>query len=440
MKPLYLSRHNLKAVFIVFLAILSGFTNSVNAQNPTQGEMTFSVRTVTDGGKYSPKHVLALWVEDAKGFVITRKVMANKRKQYLYTWNSSTGSNAVDAITGSTLSSHRTHTVTWNCLDLKGNLVPDGVYTVFVEFTDQHAQGPICSVSFTKGSECVDISPSDKTYFKDISLQFTSKFIYKETASICDGETYSWRSKNLVSDGLFYDSLLTVNGCDSIYELDLSVNPTSFKSETYSVCQGETYTWHSKDLTVPGLYYDSLQTMYGCDDVYELVFDVVENPDPFSLIGPTEVGADQIYNYSVPDNSDLSYTWSVTNGIILSYPSINTAEVQWGTPGEGQINAVAENAGGCTSDSSKLNVTILLTDYDVRSVNTILLYPNPVDNILLLKNIPHPEKYTILDITGKALLTGSLNETLCEIDLSFLEKGMYFIQIGHTSIHRIVKI
>ncbi len=49
-----------------------------------------------------PKHVLAIWVEDADGFVKTRKSMANQRKQYLYTWKAASNYNVVDAITGST--------------------------------------------------------------------------------------------------------------------------------------------------------------------------------------------------------------------------------------------------------------------------------------------------------------------------------------------------
>ena len=76
-------------IFAILLLFLSGISFSIHAQNSssrTSGEVTFTVRTVTENGTYSPKHVLAIWVEDANGFVKSRLVRANQRKQYLYKW------------------------------------------------------------------------------------------------------------------------------------------------------------------------------------------------------------------------------------------------------------------------------------------------------------------------------------------------------------------
>ncbi|MFH0757601.1 MAG: DUF2271 domain-containing protein [Bacteroidota bacterium] len=162
----------MQSILLTGLFFIPGLLSGLNAQEPTGGEMTFTVRTVTANGNFSPKHVLAIWIEGSEGFVKTRKVQADKRKQYLYTWNSKTGSNTVDAITGSTLSSHQTHSVSWDCRDFNGNLVPDGTYTVYVEFTDQHAQGPIQTVSFAKGADSISLSPADEANFKDMELTF----------------------------------------------------------------------------------------------------------------------------------------------------------------------------------------------------------------------------------------------------------------------------
>jgi len=138
----------------------------------TPGDVTFTVKTITDNGNYAPKHILAIWVEDNQGFIKTRKLRANQRKQYLYTWRSVSGDNVVDAITGSTLSSHQTHTVTWDCTDLDGNIVPDGDYTFFVEFTEKHAQGPLASFNFTKSTEEQYLTPADEENFVNISIEY----------------------------------------------------------------------------------------------------------------------------------------------------------------------------------------------------------------------------------------------------------------------------
>ena len=78
----------------------------------------------------------------------------------------------MDATTGATLTSHQTHTVTWDCTDLTGAEVPDGEYNIFVEYTDKHAQGPWTMVSFTKGPDEQHITPDDQTYLKDMQLDF----------------------------------------------------------------------------------------------------------------------------------------------------------------------------------------------------------------------------------------------------------------------------
>lgn len=156
----------------IFIANIHSNLNAQNAETSTSGEMTFAVRTVTDNGNYSPKHVLAIWVEDANGFVKSRLVRANQRKQYLYKWVASSNNNVVDATTGATLTAHQTHTVTWDCTDLTGAEVPDGEYHIFVEYTDKHAQGPWTMVTFIKGPDEQHTTPDDLEFIKDIQLDF----------------------------------------------------------------------------------------------------------------------------------------------------------------------------------------------------------------------------------------------------------------------------
>jgi len=163
-------------LFVVFL--FASFTSSDNEKTGDQrantaGVVTFTATTSPAGGNYAPKHVLAIWVEKNGVFVKTRKAMANARKQYLYMWKAASNYNVVDAITGPTLNSHQTHTVSWDCTDLSGNVVVDGDYTVILEFTDKHAQGPFIEVTFNKGTQPVTMNPANQTYIKNISLTYT---------------------------------------------------------------------------------------------------------------------------------------------------------------------------------------------------------------------------------------------------------------------------
>lgn len=162
---------NLKILLFLMFVGLSGFSAKLHAQ-ATDGAMTFTVKTVTANGDFSPKHVLAIWVEDESGFVLTRKLRGDKRKQYLYTWNAASGADVTDATTGATLSSHQSHTVSWDCRNSNGELVEDGTYYVNVEFTDAHKQGPLKRISFTKGADPISLTPGDETNFVDMTLAF----------------------------------------------------------------------------------------------------------------------------------------------------------------------------------------------------------------------------------------------------------------------------
>ena len=99
-------------------------------------------------------------------------------------------------------------------------------------------------------------------------LTVNPTYLFPEDTAICQGETYSWHGRDLTATGIYYDSLATINGCDSVYELTLKVNPTHFFPETETQC--DSYTWHGKVYTKTGIYYDSLVTIHGCDSVYEL--------------------------------------------------------------------------------------------------------------------------------------------------------------------------
>ncbi len=201
-----LSGEYLVQVLVLGLLLLTATTGGLKAQEQSEGTMTFTVRTVTVNGNFSPRHVLAIWVEDADGFVLSRKLRAEKRKQYLYTWNSKSGGDVTDANTGATLSSHQTHTVTWDCTDKDGALVPDGEYKVFVEFTEAHEQGPLRMLAFTKGPELVSFSPDDDANFKDLTLLFEPK------VTVEAGFTF-------IADELKVDFTNTSTGADS-YEWD----------------------------------------------------------------------------------------------------------------------------------------------------------------------------------------------------------------------------
>jgi PKD repeat protein len=159
---------------IIAIILLTSFNIGTETKKPanTSGTVVFTATTLPAGGNYSPKHVLAIWIEKDGAFVKTRKAMANQRRQYLYKWAASSNYNVTDAITGATLTQHQTHAIAWDCKDINGNIVPDGEYKMIIEFTDKHAQGPYYEVTFYKGTEPVAIMPPNQQYIINMYLSY----------------------------------------------------------------------------------------------------------------------------------------------------------------------------------------------------------------------------------------------------------------------------
>jgi hypothetical protein len=73
------------------------------------------------------------------------------------------------------------------------------------------------------------------------------------------------------------------------------------------------------------------------------------------------------------------------------------------------------------------NSTLSINDVNLDET-TVKIYPNPATNLIQLTNLQQQENYTILDISGKKVLAGTIKENE-SIDIQQLNKGIYFIQL-----------
>lgn len=156
----------------------SGATTATSTGTGTQPtgmpRLTVDFTTVTFKGQYAPKNVGAVWItNDQDVFVKTLERWAVKRSKYLVKWKAVSGGNTVDAVTGATRSSHGPHSLTWDGTDVSGNLVPDGTYRVYMEFTEKNGAGPWTSIEVVKGASPADITPADIAAFTGQHVTYT---------------------------------------------------------------------------------------------------------------------------------------------------------------------------------------------------------------------------------------------------------------------------
>ncbi len=95
-------------------------------------------------------------------------------------------------------------------------------------------------------------------------------------ASICYGQSYPFGGQMLSATGSYNQTLSTVNGCDSIVTLNLTVLPIINGSTSATICQGQSYTFGTQVLTASGTYSQQFTTATGCDSIATLYL-FVEN-------------------------------------------------------------------------------------------------------------------------------------------------------------------
>lgn len=159
-------------VVLVVLTFGCNTNNTISAPTNTTG-LTVSVVTSSADGIYAPKNVVAIWIENSDGqFIKTLTVYAKARISYLTNWESASGGNTADALTGATQTTHGTIYGSWNGTDAKGFTVPDGNYKVCMELTDKNSTGSYSSFNFTKGITTESLKPGNTPSFSTVTIKW----------------------------------------------------------------------------------------------------------------------------------------------------------------------------------------------------------------------------------------------------------------------------
>ena len=107
-------------------------------------------------------------------------------------------------------------------------------------------------------------------------LDLTANPVYLDTifAEICEGETYENFGFEASNNGIYRQYLETVKGCDSTVVLKLTVHPTYSNDLVVDICEGEEYAYNGNTYNIQGVYQTNYQTIHGCDSVINLRLNV----------------------------------------------------------------------------------------------------------------------------------------------------------------------
>lgn len=113
-----------------------------------------------------------------------------------------------------------------------------------------------------------------------LNLTVTPRIYTTIMDTICAGTSYTFNGKSYSETGVYEDTLTSVvTGCDSIAKLVLLVNAPITKEIEGRICTGMSYNFTPRypALTYSGKYIDTLKTIEGCDSVVTLNLTVADS-------------------------------------------------------------------------------------------------------------------------------------------------------------------
>lgn len=232
------------------------------------------------------------------------------------------------------------------------------------------------------------------------------------------------------SDALIFSPNLGVNSYAAVSpNASLTFNYEFIEKTEIAVelCEGDTLFIGGLPVTEAGFYNDTLTSSSGCDSL--LVSAVTMKPAPTVSAGTGfSVCA---YGEVVPLNgSPVGGTWT---GVGVNGTDFEPADAPLGN---NELTYSFTAANGCQAEASIMaNVSECLNVNENSGDGIFSVFPNPgTTNITVnLGEFSLPASLNVLDIAGKVVHTGTINQTLHNLDISDLAEGVYFLRVNQGS-------
>jgi hypothetical protein len=102
-------------------------------------------------------------------------------------------------------------------------------------------------------------------------LKILPSYYEEQTINLCEGASaFYYRGKAYNKKGVFYDTIPSINGCDSIFKITVRIMPTYEIYDTVHISDRQTFNFHGRELSVQGPYVYYGKTQAGCDSIEHL--------------------------------------------------------------------------------------------------------------------------------------------------------------------------
>jgi hypothetical protein len=244
--------------------------------------------------------------------------------------------------------------------------------------------------------------------------------------------SYAW--DNNVQNGVSFTPNATqtytvtgtdANGCQGTDQVLVTVASQTTSSITQAACL--TYELNGQVYNQSGVYTQTLVNAQGCDSILTLNLTINGLPS----IPVVNVGGDNLL--STPAVPNTTYQWvfcpsglSISNQNDTSYlPNVN-----------GSYAVEASNACGTV-----VSECVIIDNMGIEEINnSLVIYPNPTTNYLYIDGLSTEMiSYEVIDVTGRVVLEGLVNESNHGLEMGSLVTGNYTLRLLGVGSYSIIK-
>ena len=327
-------------------------------------------------------------------------------------------------------------------LTLKVNMVGQQP-TMYADICDHDLPFRFAGKDIFMSGEYKFTYPSQKGCDSVIVLNLTVNKSYEidTNISICsDMLPFVYQGDTMNENGLHILNYKTVNACDSIIRVHLTIHNTSKEAVEVTVCENLfPYTFAGQSFPDEGYFTVNLKTIHGCDSIIALhIHKRLIPAKPAGIFGPTKIGKEGVYVFYINQVDSFypitKYEWTVPDGCTIERTNREEDSIWVNIPdymglSDGIITVYAYNeCGKSLPDTLRIKTYIKCT---------IRVYPNPVItngtltiefNDMIGKNM-----LRITDLTGKILHQEEINVTdnhfEFQLPVNNFSSGEYFVRV-----------
>jgi len=247
--------------------------------------------------------------------------------------------------------------------------------------------------------------------------------------NICQGDSVQVFGEWIKQSGIYYDSLSTPLGCDSIVEQQVLVNNTiNNVIASTGLCAGDSVFYLDAWQTDTGTVVYSGVTAAGCDSMVTGRVEYLPTVDTGSIWVAPYLDA----SFYVGLDTGATYYWFNCNTGVFVDTTMGTDTLNPGNeflqaPDTGFYAAIIVKPGFCSDTSACYYFYMEVPEYDYR----ISLRPIPTqkDLEITVDNFTSPIGYQLLSVSGRVLEIGLLRSNSTLLDVRHYAAGMYLLRL-----------